>query len=127
MATVTPSKYSYEEALKVVEQYEKRQKELHYLENELAFKLKQFSDVKIKIDKKSGEVLFAGVQIVTGKLLLGRSKCNSNDKFETVIGKLIAVKNALHEDIAEIVEKVEPKSSVKFMLGGISSMKLSPL
>jgi hypothetical protein len=109
MANITPTKQAYESALETVKKYEKRQRELAYLQQELAYKLSQFSDVKFKVDTKGGEILFSGVLKESSKLLLGQSKCSKEDKFEIVIGKLIAVKNALHEDVEDVARLVEPK------------------
>lgn len=109
MTNTIPTKQSYEQALRVVKAYEDRQKQLEYLEKELAWKLQEFMQPKFKIDKKNGEVLFAGFHVEKDVVVVGKSKCDKTDVFEAVIGKLIAVKNALHEDVSDIVKQVETK------------------
>ena len=103
----SPTKHSYERALEIIKQYEDRQKVLANLGKDLSYKLQQFDQVKFKVNKKVEEVLFTGVHKESGKLLLGKSVCRIEDEFELVIGKLIAVKKALNENIEEVVKHVE--------------------
>lgn len=103
----TPTKESYENALDIVKRYEERQKQLEQLKKDLSYKLSKFTDKKFKINKKDKEVIFTGV--IDGKLVVGKSICAKDDKYEDVIGKLIAVKKALNEDITDVVKLVERK------------------
>lgn len=100
-----PKQDQYLEAKKTVEEYEKRQKQLESLERKLSYRLKQFDKINFKIDKKSKEIIFAGVK--DGKVLIGKSKCGLVDKYEPVIGKLIAVMKAMNEEVKDIVKLVE--------------------
>ncbi|PAD70536.1 hypothetical protein CHH83_01675 [Bacillus sp. 7586-K] len=101
----TPTKESYEIALDVVKRYEVRQAKLEQLKKDLSYKLSKFTDKKFKINKKAKEIIFTGV--IDGKLVVGKSVCVKDDIYEEVIGKLIAVKKALNEDISEVVKLVE--------------------
>jgi hypothetical protein len=121
----TPTKYSYDNALEVVKKYEKRQAELQYAQKELSFKLKQFSQVKFKVDKKSGEIIFSGLHKKTNKLLMAKTVCDKKDIFEASIGKLIATKKALQEDISDIIKLVEEKPTISWHSGGIVSGSLT--
>jgi hypothetical protein len=112
--TCTPSKLAYDKALETVKAYEDRQKQLEYLENELSYKLQEFLQPKFKINKKLGEVIFAGFHVDKDTVVVGKSVCQTGDIFEHVIGKLIAVKNALHEDVSDIVNLVESKQPTEW-------------
>jgi len=105
----SPTKREYEKAQETIKKYEERQKVLTNLGKDLSYKLQQFDQVKFKVDKKAGEVLFTGIHKESGKLLLGKTVCGRDDEFELVIGKLVAVKKALNEDIEEVVKHVESK------------------
>ncbi|MEI2465145.1 hypothetical protein [Niallia taxi] len=108
----SPTKKEYEKAQETIKQYEDRQKVLTNLGKDLSYKLQQFDQVKFKVDKKAGEVLFTGIHKESGKLLLGKTVCGREDEFELVIGKLVAIKKALNEDIEEVVKHVESKEYV---------------
>lgn len=105
----TPTKQAYDSALETVKRYEERQYKLKHLEKDLSYKLSKFIESKFKINKKTGEVLFSGVNDSTGEIGIGKAICGSSDQFEPVIGKLIAVKKALNENVDEVVALVEPK------------------
>ena len=123
MRKQTPSKFSYEQALEIVKAYEKRQNQLKDLQHELSTELSMFNSVSFKIDKKEEEVIFSGYLESVGKVLIGRSKCAKEDLYEEVIGKLIAVKLALGEDVKGVVELVEPSHTFFFQ----QSTKLSDM
>ncbi|MCA1021490.1 hypothetical protein [Halobacillus litoralis] len=112
--TTSPTQKQVEEAKKVLEQHEKREKELAYVKRELAFRLSKFTQVKFNVRKKERVIVFAGLH-ETGDLKLAISKQVSSDQWDENIGKLIAVKRALKEDISDVVELVEPKVN----LGGL--------
>lgn len=118
----TPNKEQYESALKAVEKYEKRQKELTELNKELGYCLSAyFKEFKFDVNKKKGEVIFAGVG-KDNRLKLSKAICSDGDAFEEVIGKLIAVKRALDEDV-ECLEKYIEKNT--FTMGTIEADGLS--
>lgn len=114
----TPTKQAYEAALKTVKKYEDRQLQLARLGNDLSYKLSNFEEVKFKINKKTGEVIFSGLHKVSKQILIGKTICDSKDEFEPVIGKLIAVKKALGESVEELVNLVEPKSNYTYIRAG---------
>lgn len=116
----TPSKYSYEQALKTVEAYENRQRDLRFLESELSKKLQEFNQVKFKVNKKAQEIIFSGLHKETNKLFMGKSVCDKKDKFELVIGKLVAVKSALGESVEEVVKFIEPYWSGGLITGSMT-------
>jgi hypothetical protein len=120
----TPSKQSYEQALETVKAYEKRQAQLQSLKETLSIKLKAFENVSFKVDKKKGEVLFAGYLKEQSKTKIGKSVCAKEDKFEEVIGKLIAVKKALGEDVEDVIKLVEPKATGGFTTLNVGSLTL---
>lgn len=102
----TPTKEKYEEALKIVQQYEGRQRDLAKLNNDLGFCLQKFDTFKFDVNEDKGEVTFSGLT-KSGELKLTNSKARSGDKFEDVIGKLIAVKKAIGGDVEYIERFVE--------------------
>lgn len=104
----SPSQKQVEEAKKVLEKHEKREKELSYVRDELSFTIRLFKQVKFKVDKADRTITFAGVT-ESGDLKLGVSKCDVNDIFDTNIGKLIAVRRSLNKEIDDIVKLVENK------------------
>lgn len=116
----TPNKQEYEKALETIKKYEKRQKELNYLTNELMYYLKQFSQVKFKVDKKNKEVLFSGILTMDNRMVMSKSKCVVGDKFEPVIGKLLAIKKALNEDVSDILKLVEQEYRYTLTSAGIT-------
>jgi len=87
----TPTKNKYEKALKIVKEYEYRQNDLTKLNKDLGYSLEQFTQIKFDINENKKEITFTGVT-KDGKLKLTKSVARSGDKFELVIGKLIAVK-----------------------------------
>lgn len=97
----TPTKNKYEKALKIVKEYEYRQNDLTKLNKDLGYSLEQFTQIKFDINENKKEITFTGVT-KDDKLKLTKSVARSGDKFELVIGKLIAVKKALGEDIKHI-------------------------
>lgn len=107
----TPTKQAYQDALDVVKQYEDRQNVLKGIRDDLSYKLQSFDQVKFKVDKKAKEVLFTGIHKETGKVVLGKAVCGDGDEFELNIGKLIAVKKALYEDISDVVKHAEEKDT----------------
>lgn len=117
---ITPSKQSYELALETVKAYEKRQAQLQALKETLSIKLNAFENFSFKVDKKNREILFAGYSKEHEKTKISKSVCDSNDKFEEVIGKLIAVKKALGEDVKDVVDLVETNASVLIDARGIT-------
>ncbi|MCM3109863.1 hypothetical protein [Lederbergia lenta] len=114
----TPLKKTYEKALETVAKYEKRQRQLAAIEEELSSKLQEFKYIKFKVDKKGKRVLFTGLHSVKEELLIGESDCRSNDKFEDVIGKLISVKKALNEDVEAVVNLVEESGAAHLYIDG---------
>ncbi|WP_226035760.1 hypothetical protein [Aquibacillus saliphilus] len=106
----TPSKTSYEQALETAKKYEKRQRELKYIDDQLSAKLQQFTQVKFRVNTSRREVTFAG--IVNGELKLTTSKCSVNDCFEVNIGKLIAVKKSLKEKLDDVTDLVESENNI---------------
>jgi len=114
----TPSKASYEAALETVKRYEDRQAQLQQLAKDLSYYLSKFTDKKFKINKKDKEVIFTGV--VDGKLVVGKSVCAKNDKYEEIIGKLIAVKKALSEEVDDVIKLVETEQQITIKYGSIN-------
>ncbi|WP_405101725.1 hypothetical protein [Oceanobacillus sp. FSL H7-0719] len=103
----TPSKQQYEEALEVIKKYEDRQSDLARLNKELGHLLgNNFNQIKFEVNKSKKEITFTGVT-KEGKLKLGKSTARSGDKFEEVIGKLIAVKAVLGMDIKDVEKYIE--------------------
>ena len=96
-----PTKNKYEKALEIVKEYEYRQNDLTKLNKDLGYSLEQFTQIKFDINENKKEITFTGVT-KDGKLKLTKSVARSGDKFELVIGKLIAVKKALGEDVKHI-------------------------
>ncbi len=121
----TPTKQQYEAALETIHLYEKRQEQLNYVKKQLAKKLKQFKQVKFKVNKKEREIIFSGLHAKTNKLLLSKSVCAYNDQFDVNIGKLIVVKKALGEDIESIVELVEKTNLGGFGINNNELIKLN--
>ena len=121
----TPSKYQYEQAKETVAAYEKRQRQLQALEEELSKKLRLFKSIKFKIDKKKGEILFAGYIGKENQVKIGKTVCSKEDKFEPVIGKLIAVKNALGESVEDVVKLVEPVLGYSCVRAAITASSIS--
>ncbi|MEL3959437.1 hypothetical protein NST17_19990 [Caldifermentibacillus hisashii] len=113
---ISPTKKQYEEALKIVKEYENRQKILASLNKQLGEKLKEFTHVKFNINKKNKTVEFAGLYTKENRLVTGKATCSPFDIFEDVIGKLIAVKTALNEDIADVVKYVETRTETTFYI-----------
>lgn len=123
----TPTKQAYQDALDVVKRYEDRQKVLKGIDNDLSYKLQGFDQIKFKVDKKAKEVLFTGLHRETAKVVLGKSVCGDKDEFELNIGKLIAVKKALHEDITDVVKHVEEKDFFTVSGGFLAKYKGTPV
>lgn len=105
----TPTKEQYENALETVKKYEKRQDELRFVKEELSRQVQKFTDVKFKVNKNKGEVIFTGV--IDRELKLAISKCSDGDVFVEDIGKLIAVLKSTNQDINDIVKLVEQKEN----------------
>lgn len=106
----TPSKSTYKEALETVKAYEKRQNELKKLNRVLGNTLKHyFATFKFDIDKERKIVVFAGIAY-DGKLKLSKAICNPSDKFEVVIGKLVAVQKSVGENIDWIEKFIEKEN-----------------
>lgn len=117
-----PTVDEFKHAQKIVTNYNKRQDELGYIKKELSFKLKDFTDVKFRVIKKDEEVIFTGLCTTDGRVKLGVAKCSKGDKFNQDIGKLIAVKKSLGEDIRDIEKLIEKKPFGKmYCTGGILS------
>src|SRR5699024_2118402 len=95
---MTISKSNYEAALKTIENYEKRQKELSKINSDLGSCLQQFTQFKFDIDKGNRKIVFAGVH-KDGRCIMTNSVANSVDVWEESISILIAVKKALVEYI----------------------------
>ncbi len=112
MPKVYPTKSQYEEALKVVKEYEDRQATLKRLKEDLSFHLQKFNSVKFNVDKKQGRVLFSGSLKENSQVVIGESICVKTDVFNETIGKLIAVKKSLKLDISDILEHVEVKYKI---------------
>lgn len=106
---ITPTKEQYENALETVKKYEKRQDQLRFVKEELSRQVQKFTDVKFKVNKNKGEVIFTGV--IDGELKLETSKCSEGDVFVEDIGKLIAVLKSTNQDIGDIVKLVEQKEN----------------
>lgn len=106
---ITPTKEQYENALETVKKYEKRQDQLRFVKEELSRQVQKFTDVKFKVNKNKGEVIFTGV--IDGELKLATSKCSGRDVFVEDIGKLIAVLKSTNQDINDIVKLVEQKEN----------------
>lgn len=102
----TPSKRQYEEALDIVAKYEKRQKELKSLNNDLGFHLRQFNSFKFDVNKGKREVTFAGTT-KNGQIKLSKAVAHHDDKFDITIGKLVAVLKALKQDVSFIDKYIE--------------------
>lgn len=99
------SKKEYEDSLKTVKAYEKRQEELSKLNKDLGQCINHyFSKIDFKIN---GETTYFAGATYSGDLKTGISKCNVNDKFESVIGKLIAIKKSVNEDTEYIYKYIE--------------------
>jgi len=96
-----PTKNKYEKALEIVKEYEYRQNDLTKLNKDLGYSLEQFNQIKFDVNENKKEITFTGVT-KDGKLKLTKSVARSGDKFESVIGKLVAVKKALGEDTKHI-------------------------
>ncbi|GIN22501.1 hypothetical protein J1TS3_36350 [Siminovitchia fordii] len=118
----TPTKEQYENALETVRKYEKRQRQLKALGEELSKKLQEFDQIKFDINKDSKEIIFSGLHKAKGKLMIGKSVCHHGDKYEPVIGKLIAVKNALNESVEDVVKLVENKGYIT--IGTLDASKI---
>lgn len=103
---ITPTKFEYEKALEAVQKYEDRQKELAKLNKDLRYSLTKFDQIKFDANDSKKEVTFTGVT-KDGKLRLAKSVARHGDKFELVIGKLIAVKKSLNENVGYIEEFIE--------------------
>lgn len=124
----TPTKYQYEQAKETVVAYEKRQRQLKAMEEELAKKLRLFKSIKFKIDKKNREILFAGYIGKENQVKIGKAICSKEDKFEPVIGKLISVKNALGESVEDVVKLVEPVLGYQYVrAAGITASCINTL
>lgn len=119
-----PNEQEYKKALEVKEKYEKRQKELQWVKNELSRELQQFDQVKFEVDKDRGIVVFSGIA-QTGKLKMAIAKCSVFDVFDKDIGKLIAVRRALKKDIDDVVKLVEDETPTRITSGTISTDGLS--
>lgn len=119
-----PNEQEYKKALEVKEKYEKRQKELQWVKNELSRELQQFDQVKFEVDKDRGIVVFSGIA-QTGELKMAIAKCSVFDVFDKDIGKLIAVRRALKKDIDDVVKLVEEEVSIRITSGTISTDSLS--
>lgn len=104
---LVPTQNEFQKAQDTVKQYEERQKQLTHVKRELGYKLRQFKSISFRVDKKRREITFAGYLEKSNKVKLAISRCNTTDKFEESIGKLIAVKKALGEDIENVVKLVE--------------------
>lgn len=104
-------KQKYEEALKTVKKFEKRQANLKMLNKELGFLLdKEFTQFKFNMNKKRGTLRFAGV-LNNGELVMTESSTKKLDVFEPVIGKLICVHKALDKDFSFLEGHIERKYS----------------
>lgn len=119
-----PNEQEYKKALEVKEKYEKRQKELQWVKNELSRELQQFDQVKFEVDENKRVVVFSGVT-QTGKLKMAIAKCGIFDVFNKDIGKLIAVRRALRKDINDVVKLVEDETPTRITSGTISTDSLS--
>ncbi|MFS0643847.1 hypothetical protein [Siminovitchia sp. 179-K 8D1 HS] len=118
----TPTKEQYKTALETVRKYEKRQRQLNALGEELSKKLQKFDQIKFDINKDVKEIIFTGLHKTKGKLMIGKSVCQRGDKYEPVIGKLIAVKKALNENVEDVVKLVESDVHTLILNGTISGI-----
>lgn len=119
-----PNEQEYKKALEVKEKYEKRQKELQWVKNELSRELQQFDQVKFEADKDKRIVVFSGIT-QTGKLKMAIAKCSVFDVFNKDIGKLIAVRRALKKDIDDVVKLVEEDVLIRVTSGTIHAGSLN--
>lgn len=137
MKNNTPTKQQYEEAMKTVNKYEKRQADLDKLNKDLGECLKNFADFKFDVDDENEVITFTGTQDCENdvmpntifkyrfaqphvELKLTKAKTHPKDKFEPMIGKLICVKKALGESykyIERYVEEENTFSSFHFYVG----------
>lgn len=92
------------------------------LDKELGERLQEF--VKFNFKKKNNRIIFAGYMVDKNnkeRLVIGESECSITDKFDSVIGKLIAVRKSLGMKIDDVCEIVEPKHNT----GGFIVKELS--
>lgn len=110
------SQYEYEVAKQKVEQFEKRQKQLDHVKNELTKHIRRFSQIKFRVDKDTKTVFFAGLYRAD-ELKVGVAKAKNGDVFDVNIGKLIAIKKSIGEntrDVENLVENVGETISSTF-------------
>ncbi|GLO66258.1 hypothetical protein [Oceanobacillus kimchii] len=119
----SPTKEEYELALETIEKYKKRQSDLKYLNRLLGEAIRQFESTKFEVNKAAKKVEFIGLT-KDGKLKHTVSQAKGSDVFEEVIGKLIAIYNALGKDTKFLEEYIEQKERRSIYLGGIGSMKI---
>jgi hypothetical protein len=114
------TKTEYEKAVAQVAKFEKRQSKLNEIEGEIAQRLSEYGAFKFKIEKKNGEIIFAGFHHKQQKMLIGVAMCSESDVFDTNIGKLIAMRKAEHQKCDDLYEIVEKKGcfDLKLQVGG---------
>ena len=103
------SEKEYMDAINRVKDYEKREQKIVQFKSELGRRLEEFDKFKFKI--KDNRVIFAGYFVDKNDndhLVISEAICSSDDKFNKLLGKLIAVRKALGLNINDIVDIVEP-------------------
>lgn len=106
-----PKQAEVDKALKVVELQKEKERRMLEVKKEIGEKLEYFIAFNFKVDKKNKTVVFAGT---TSELnvKIGVARCQSNDVFNSDIGKLIAVRRALNvatDDLMDLVESIDKK------------------
>lgn len=97
------TKKEYQKALELIKEYERRQNKMAALNKELGYNLLSFNTFDFEF--LGDTTVFAGY--VDGKVKIGVSKCNPQDKYDRNLGKIISVRKAMGQDIEDVLELVE--------------------
>lgn len=107
------SNEQYQKAQQDVKAFEERQARYETFRQELGIRLQDFEVFNFK--RKGNRIIFAGCIINENnnvKVLIGESECKTTeDEFDAMLGKLIAVRKAMKLNIDDIIDIVEPKNT----------------
>jgi len=105
------SKTQYQEAQDQIKLYEARQAKINRFKKELGFRLAN-DFIKFTFRQRDNRTIFAGYFIdrEEERLVLSETICSDDDVFDKDLGKLIAVRKSVGENIDDIVEIIELKS-----------------
>lgn len=111
----SPTKQEYTQAKETIKLYEKRQADMLNVHKQLSESLQLFTSFDFKVNKQRREIIFSGVFLGDTTVRLSVTRCSYGDKWNESIGKLIAVKKVLGEDISSVVDLVESEYTGGFV------------